>query len=608
MNKHVTPTPGTSISNTRGKQSAPRLRCAIYTRKSTEEGLDQDFNSLDAQREACAAYITSQASQGWKMIPTFYDDGGISGGTMERPALKQLLNDIKQGQIDIVVVYKIDRLTRSLMDFAKMVDVFDEYAISFVSVTQQFNTTTSMGRLTLNVLLSFAQFEREVTAERIRDKIAASKKKGMWMGGSVPLGYKAEDKKLIINNEEAKTVKWLYQRYLELGSVGKLVQAAQDAGLSGRTYRQKNGIIKSSRPFARGNLYHLLSNPVYIGKTRHQDQIYDGLHEAIIKDDLWQSVQQMLAGNSKARRGSRTNEKSNHLLQGLVFDETGDRLTTTHAIKNGIRYHYYISGRLTEYGKSKKDGWRIPARQLEQPVVETIRRLLSDPLKLGEIIGLEHHTIHEQEVVFETAKEVAEKLGSKETIQNQSILKTVIEKISLEPKRLKIEINIPNLAGLLAGNKEDETPEEDAHKSSVFENPNASDQNEIRRENQNIHIIEIEHKIARRGVEAKLILENTNTQTRNPDQTLIDIIAKAHLWLSRLTDGSAESIHDLSKQVGHDSSEISRFLPLAFLAPDIIESILAGTQPIDLTQEKLRRLSNLPCQWTDQRELFGFAS
>ena len=495
MNKHVTPTPGTSISNTRGKQITPRLRCAIYTRKSTEEGLDQDFNSLDAQREACAAYITSQASQGWKMIPTFYDDGGISGGTMERPALKQLLADIKQGQIDIVVVYKIDRLTRSLMDFAKMVDVFDEYAISFVSVTQQFNTTTSMGRLTLNVLLSFAQFEREVTAERIRDKIAASKKKGMWMGGGVPIGYKAEDKKLIINNDEAKTVKWLYQRYLELGSVGKLVEAAQDAGLSGRTYRQKNGVIKSSSPFARGNLYHLLSNPVYIGKTRHQDQIYDGLHEAIIKDDVWQSVQQMLAGNTKARRGSRTNEKSNHLLQGLVFDETGDRLTTIHANKKGRKYYYYISGRLTEYGKSKKDGWRIPARQLEQPVVQTLRRLLSDPLKLGEIIGLEHHPIHEQEVVFETAKEVAGKLENDDAGQIRKILKTVIEKISLAPGRFEIEINIPNLAGLLTDKEKDETPEEDAPKSTGFENPNASDQNEIRRENQNILIIEIEQKL-----------------------------------------------------------------------------------------------------------------
>ena len=607
MNEHFNPTPNTAISNTRGKQIAPRLRCAIYTRKSTEEGLDQDFNSLDAQREACSAYITSQASQGWKMIPTLYDDGGISGGTMELPALKQLLNDIKQGQIDIVVVYKIDRLTRSLMDFAKMVDVFDEYAISFVSVTQQFNTTTSMGRLTLNVLLSFAQFEREVTAERIKDKIAASKKKGMWMGGSVPLGYKVEDKKLIINNEEAKTVKWLYQRYLELGSVGKLVQAAQNAGLRGRTYRQKNGVIKSSRPFARGNLYHLLSNPVYIGKTRHQDQVYDGLHEAIIKEDVWNAVQQMLAGNTKARR-SPTNDPSPHLLKGLVFDEAGDRLTTIHANKKGRKYYYYMSSRLTEYGKSKKDGWRIPARQLEQPVVQTLRRLLSDPLKLGEIIGLNHHPIHEQEVVFETAKEVAGKLENDDAGQIRKILKTVIEKISLEPKRLKIEINIPNLTGLLTGNDKDKTPEEDAHKSTGFENPNASDQNETWRENRNTHIIEVEHKIARRGVEAKLVLQNADVKTRNPDQTLIDIIAKAHLWLSRLTDGSAESIHDLSKQVDYDSSEISRFLPLAFLAPDIIESILVGTQPIDLTQEKLRRLSNLPYQWEDQRELLGFAS
>ncbi len=278
MNEHFTPAEASSnthSSNTRGRQTAPRLRCAIYTRKSTDEGLDQDFNSLDAQREACAAYITSQASLGWKLSPKFYDDGGISGGTMERPALQQLLADIKQGLVDIIVVYKIDRLTRSLMDFAKMVDVFDEHKISFVSVTQQFNTTTSMGRLTLNVLLSFAQFEREVTAERIKDKIAASKKKGMWMGGLVPLGYKAQDKKLMINKEEAKTVELLFEQYLELGSVKKLVEASKTAGLQGREYRQKNGVLNQSKPFSRGNLYHLLSNPVYIGKTRHQDQIYE---------------------------------------------------------------------------------------------------------------------------------------------------------------------------------------------------------------------------------------------------------------------------------------------------------------------------------------------
>ncbi len=271
------------------------LRCAIYTRKSTEDGLDQDFNSLDAQKEACEAYVRSQANLGWKLSPIQYDDGGISGGTLERPALRQLLSDIKHGQIDVVVVYKIDRLTRSLMDFAKIVDVFDAKEVSFVSVTQQFNTTTSMGRLTLNVLLSFAQFEREVTAERIRDKVAASKKKGMWMGSIVPLGYRSENKKLLINKQEAKTVRFLFERYLELGSVKQLSDEAKTNGLTGRTNKQKNNRVRKTNPFGRGNLYHLLSNPIYIGKIRHQDNTYDGLHEGIIDQELWDAVQSRIS-------------------------------------------------------------------------------------------------------------------------------------------------------------------------------------------------------------------------------------------------------------------------------------------------------------------------
>lgn len=597
MNEHITPIP-----NTRGKQIAPRLRCAIYTRKSTEDGLDQDFNSLDAQREACTAYITSQASLGWKLSSKLYDDGGISGGTMERPALKQLLTDIKQGLIDIIVVYKIDRLTRSLMDFSKMVDVFDQHNISFVSITQQFNTTTSMGRLTLNVLLSFAQFEREVTAERIKDKIAASKKKGMWMGGIIPLGYKAENKMLIANNEESKTVKWLFEQYLELGSVIKLVEATERVGMRGRKYLQKNGEVRSSKPFARGNLYHLLSNPVYIGKTRHQDQVYEGLHDAIISDETWQAVQELMAGNTKARR-STTNERSPHLLKGLIIDETGDRLTTTHAIKKKIRYQYYISSRLTNTSKTKHDGWRISAKQLERPVVRTIMKILSDPLKLGEIIKVDDYTIHQQELVFEKAKDIAEELGGIDNSQVQSLLKCILQRITLKPTSIKIEINVLKLAKLLGSNKEIETSKNTLNKTS-----SARKKKENGNEGSNIYLIEIEHRIAKRGVEAKLVIQNSESRTRNPDQTLIDIIANANLWLSKLTNGSASSIGDLANELDHNPSEISRFLPLAFLAPDIVMSILAGTQPVDLTQEKLRRLPTLPYNWTDQSELLGFVS
>jgi site-specific DNA recombinase len=263
------------------------FRCAIYTRKSTEEGLEQDFNSLDAQRESCAAYILSQASLGWKALSKHYDDGGISGGTMERPALQDLLADIKSGKIDVVVVYKIDRLTRSLMDFARIVEVFDDHKVSFVSVTQQFNTLSSMGRLTLNVLLSFAQFEREVTAERIRDKIAASKRKGMWMGGAVPLGYRVDNRKLVIHPQESETVCQIFRLYLDTGSVRRLKEKLDELGILTGTRARRDRPSSGGKPFSRGQLYWLLSNPIYAGDIRHKDKIAKGQHQAIIDRELW---------------------------------------------------------------------------------------------------------------------------------------------------------------------------------------------------------------------------------------------------------------------------------------------------------------------------------
>ncbi len=318
------------------------LHCAIYTRKSTEDGLDQEFNSLDAQREACEAYITSQASLRWKVAKRQYDDGGISGGTMERPGLQQLLNDIKARRINVVVVYKIDRLTRSLMDFARIVDVFDAQGVSFVSVTQQFNTTTSMGRLTLNVLLSFAQFEREVTAERIRDKIAASKKKGMWMGGPTPLGYDVKDKHLIINENESVTVRQLFDFYLEIKSVRKLKEEADALGIVTKHRRLRDGRLQGGKPFSRGNLYQLLSNPLYIGKVRHHGETYPGQHKRIINQETWDAVQALMSINA-VNRASATNATSPSILNGLIFDETGDRLSPSHANKDSIRYRYLPS-------------------------------------------------------------------------------------------------------------------------------------------------------------------------------------------------------------------------------------------------------------------------
>src|SRR6476660_3001945 len=295
----------TTMSKPRKTPSASgkQMRCAIYTRKSSEEGLEQAFNSLDAQREACAAFIVSQKHEGWTVLPTLYDDGGFSGGTMDRPALQRLLGDIGTDKIDSVVVYKIDRLTRSLFDFAKIVEVFDAKGVSFVSVTQQFNTTTSMGRLTLNVLLSFAQFEREVTSERIRDKIAASKQKGMWMGGAVPLGYNAVNRKLRINAEEAKTVRLLFELYLKLGSVRQLQDECQRLGLKTKRRTMLDGRHSGGTAFSRGHLYLILSNQIYIGRIPHKGRSYDGEHEAIIDAETWDKVQARLAMNAGRKRG-----------------------------------------------------------------------------------------------------------------------------------------------------------------------------------------------------------------------------------------------------------------------------------------------------------------
>jgi DNA invertase Pin-like site-specific DNA recombinase len=364
-----------------------RLRCAVYTRKSSEEGLEQDFNSLDAQREACEAYIRSQAGEGWRLIGTRYDDGGVSGGTLERPGLQALLADIAAGKVNVVVTYKVDRLTRSLSDFARLVELFDSKGVSFVSVTQQFNTTTSMGRLTLNVLLSFAQFEREVTAERIRDKIAASKKKGLWMGGPPPLGYDVRDRKLVVNTAEAEIVRTLFRLYLERGTVKALLEEANRLRLVTKRRRYADGRETGGRPFTRGNLYQLLANPLYVGEVSHKGTRYAGQHEAIINREMFDAVRQSLDANA-ARRRSATNAGAPSLLTGLVWDETGDRLCPTHASKKGRRYRYYISKRLMHRTPETDGGWRLPAQALEDSVINEIARLLQDKPRLIDALGL----------------------------------------------------------------------------------------------------------------------------------------------------------------------------------------------------------------------------
>jgi site-specific DNA recombinase len=317
-------------------------RCAVYTRKSSEEGLEQNFNSLHAQREACEAFIKSQMSEGWKLIKTAYDDGGLSGGTMERPALQRLLADIAEGLIDVVVVYKVDRLTRSLADFAKMVEIFDAHGVSFVAVTQQFNTTTSMGRLTLNVLLSFAQFEREVTGERIRDKIAASKRKGMWMGGVPPLGYDVRDRRLLINPVEADTVRYIYECYLKLGSVRQLSKELEQRGIVSKVRVSRTGVKSGGCRFSRGALYELLANPIYICEIRHKQERHPGEHEPILPKEVWERAQQRLNENAARGRGS-ANRSIASPLAGKVVDADGQPLYVQGAAKGRRRYRYYVS-------------------------------------------------------------------------------------------------------------------------------------------------------------------------------------------------------------------------------------------------------------------------
>jgi DNA invertase Pin-like site-specific DNA recombinase len=353
-------------------------RCAIYTRKSTEEGLDQAFNSLDAQREACEAYIKSQAHEGWKLVRGAYDDGGFSGGNMERPGLQRLMAEMKQGLIDIVVVYKVDRLTRSLADFAKIVEVLDSHGASFVSVTQQFNTTTSMGRLTLNVLLSFAQFEREVTGERIRDKIAASKRKGMWMGGTPPLGYEIKDRQLVVNETDAETVRLIYRRYLELGCVRSLAMNLLGNGIVSKVTVSKRGRQHGGQSFGRGALYHLLRNKLYRGEITHKGQAYPGQHPAIVPAELWDEVQRALAANRSQHLRARA-ERVTHLLSGRLRDDAGNPMIPTYSRKaNGQQYRYYVSQGLLDPAKGTTGSVsRVPAEAIERLVEDEVFRRLS---------------------------------------------------------------------------------------------------------------------------------------------------------------------------------------------------------------------------------------
>jgi site-specific DNA recombinase len=547
-------------------------RCAIYTRKSSEEGLAQDFNSLHAQREACESYISSQHSEGWRLISTSYDDGGLSGGSMERPALRRLLSDVEQRQVDIIVVYKVDRLTRSLADFAKMVEVLDAHGASFVAVTQQFNTTTSMGRLTLNVLLSFAQFEREVTGERIRDKIAASKKKGMWMGGFVPVGYLKRDRRLVIDAVEAETVRLIFRRYTELKSVRLLKQDLDRRGLVSRFRTGRNGLKLGGKGYSRGKLYKLLSNPIYKGEIRHLKICHPGRHQPLIDGELWNKTQQLLSKHAVRRAGG-TTEPAASPLAGRLFDENGQALTPTHSVKKGRRHRYYVSRLLlTEGRRATGDrGWRLPASEIEPSVAAAAATLLEDKSALVTAIqacGVEAGRIVP---ILEQAAGWVRKLKS--SAQGEALAR-LVDRVDLAGSGFKLVLRLP-------------TSLEDPAETLTLE-----------------RFVPLTMK--KRGVELRLIIQNERSSTTKVDMVLLKTIARAHRWFDDLVSGEAKSLAAIATHEGLNYRFVGKIIRLAFLAPEIVEAIAEGRQPPELSTELLTKRIRLPLAWSDQKRILQF--
>ena len=561
-----------------------RVRCAIYTRKSSEEGLEQSFNSLQAQREACEAYVASQRHEGWQTIAQKYDDGGFSGGNMKRPALKQLLEDIAARLVDTVVVYKVDRLTRSLTDFAKIIEVFDKQGVSFVSVTQQFNTTSSMGRLTLNVLLSFAQFEREVTGERIRDKIAASKKKGMWMGGVAPLGYDVKDRQLIVNPQEAKLVGEIFTHYLSLGSVAALKQYLDQKKLRTKLRTSANGHAFGGKPYSRGGLYKLLNNPVYTGRIAHRGESYGGEHEAILEPETWEKVKALLAANNQGHRqpGRRV---APSILAGLVFDAEGNRYTPTHAVKKGRRYRYYTSQAVIQRRKGLSSLGRIPARELEQLVSSRIQALLASPQELAASCMESSELVNDLGRVIEAAQQMAERWAELSSQQWAELVREVVRRIVLRGAELEIEIDVEALvAGLL--DKE----------------WNASNE-ESRPQSRGRHLLTLKcsFALARRRGELRLVLPGSSISGAQPTSPLLKAIVMAQGWKERIIAGQIYSVQQLASEAKLNSRYATRILRLAALSPEIVEGMVHDGSMADYSLSSF--ITGLPLNWHDQGSL-----
>ncbi len=541
------------------------IRCAIYTRKSSEEGLEQDFNSLQAQWEACEAYVKSQKHEGWVLVEKHYDDGGYSGGTIERPALKELLADISNGQVNIIVVYKIDRLTRSLMDFSKIVEVLDKNNTSFVSITQHFNTTTSMGRLTLNMLLSFAQFEREVTGERIRDKYAASKQKGMWMGGKVPLGYYRKDKKIFPERTETPKINAIFEKYIELKSVHLLKEYLDNNKIMGR----------SGKGLSKGNIYHILSSRTYLGEVGHKGKWYNGLHEGIISQELFSKAQEILEEN-RIKDRSIENSKEPSLLAGKIFDDKGNYMSPYHSnSRKGKRYRYYLSQAVIRQEKEKIGViTKIAAGEIEDFVRKTIEKeLCSERVFIQKMF--EDFPVNVQKGIIDTSGKV--RLAPQEIID-------ITSKIRVFEERVEITYYPAQLKEILLAHYEGRTPK------NIVDKSERTIIKEIR-----IVVVENGEKIII-GAEA----------AANKNDILIKAMLKSYKWHKRLMGKEEFSIKELCEEEGITKRYVNKILGLSLLSPKITEKILNGTQPRDLTFEKLTSMKTT--DWKQQEKLLNIPS
>jgi site-specific DNA recombinase len=554
------------------------VRCAIYTRKSTEDGLEQDYNSLDAQYDACTAYALSQRNEGWGLVTKRYDDGGFSGGNMDRPGLNALLADIKAGKVDIILLYKIDRLTRSLSDFARIVDVLDNAGASFVSITQSFNTTTSMGRLTLNMLLSFAQFEREVTGERIRDKIEASKKKGIWMGGPVPLGYDVVERKLIENASEAKLVRHIMQRYLDLGSVKALVHELDQDGYRTKIQIRTSTANKGGCAFRRGTIYHLLSNRIYLGEIVHKGKGYAGEHQPIISMELWDRVQQALAERSQGGT-TRSPAKWPSLLIGMVVDGENRPMSPSHANKGQKRYRYYITR------DDQLDGspaWRVSAHDLERLVCNEVLRFLIDRHSVQNAFPDTCNDVQHLKHVLEQSTNAATILHSGMAGAKQRLLKSLVSRIRLQEGAIEISIT-PSSLLTYSGSE----------LYASIDGPPL--------------ILTCETVRVRRGHEIRLIIPPASDAAipTNRDQKLVALIAEARAAAKLVLNNPKKTTAKLAEEHGRCRTRLAKLAALSCIAPDIITAIVEGRQPPSLDARALLA-ADLPLDWKGQRVALGF--